>query len=86
MSDCEPKPKLCTVCSQPLPKQEGPGRRRKVCRDEDSPTPGGCARWRNIELTHLAYAVRPGVHRHNRPSPYEWFPAGGFLIESQRRN
>jgi hypothetical protein len=40
---------LCAVCSQPLPEQAGPGRRRKVCRDEDSPTPGGCARWRHNE-------------------------------------
>ena len=41
----------CVVCSRPLPVQEGPGQPRKTCRDEDSPTPGGCARWRNIEQT-----------------------------------
>lgn len=39
--------RICAVCSQPLPKHEGRGRPRKVCRDEDSPTPGGCARWRD---------------------------------------
>lgn len=72
----------CLVCSSPLPpRPPGPGRPRKVCRDEDSPTPGGCARWRHIELRHKAYAPRPGVRRHSRPSPFDWFPDGRFVIE-----
>lgn len=40
---------LCAVCSAPLPEYAF-GRPRKVCRDEDSPTPGGCERWRDIEM------------------------------------
>lgn len=72
---------LCAVCSSPLPEYGGMGRPRKTCPDATSPTPGGCARWRKIELSHTAYAGRPNSHRHSRPNPLEWFPNGGYLIE-----
>ena len=73
--------KLCTVCSSPLPTQNGPGRRRKVCRDEDSPTPGGCARWRDMERRTRAHPDRPTSHRHSGTNVFTLFPNGGFLIE-----
>lgn len=79
MSDQEAR--LCAVCSSPLPPQQGPGRPRKVCPDDTSPTPGGCARFRNIEVTMRSYAPRPGVRRHSRPDPFVAFPNGGFIIE-----
>lgn len=76
-------PDRCAVCSQPLPPREGMGPPRKVCRDEDSPTPGGCARWRNNEKRHRTHAERPpGSHQHRRSSsPWHVFPNGGFIIE-----
>lgn len=34
-----------------------------------------------MELMLKRLGERPGVHRHSRPSPYAYFPNGGFIIE-----
>lgn len=62
MSEMAPeRPPLCAVCSTPLPVEIRRGRPRKVCRDEDSPTPGGCARTRRHEQRSQQRGVRSRI-------------------------